>query len=102
MEGTVTRADMVSLMVEELQISRSQAAEMVELLLSEMAQSLAHHNELKISSFGTFLIRQKRERLGRNPRTGESATITPRRVVSFRASPLFRKKMGSERAVNSI
>lgn len=96
MERTVTRADMVNLMVEELQISRAQAVEMVELLLSEMAESLAINNELKISSFGTFLIRQKRERLGRNPRTGESATITPRRVVSFRASPIFRKKMDAK------
>lgn len=88
---TVTRANIVSDLVNKTNISRQQATDVLESLLKEISKTLANGTSVKISSFGTFAVRKKMERLGRNPRTGVSAKISARHVVSFKASPIFKK-----------
>jgi integration host factor subunit alpha len=90
---TITRADIVDQIVNNLSVSRQQASGVLESLLDVIGQALVNGKQVKISSFGTFNVRQKGERLGRNPRTGESARISPRKVVSFKASPLFKREI---------
>jgi integration host factor subunit alpha len=100
---TVTRADLTDAVyklelktrdsVPEQMLSRDDCAGLVEDVLREMMDRLADGEMVKISSFGTFTIRQKNERLGRNPKTGEEAVISPRRVLSFRASQVLKDKL---------
>ncbi len=91
---TITRADIVEQIVKKISVPRQQASLVLESMLGEIGQVLAKGKQVKISSFGTFNVREKSERVGRNPRTGETARITPRKVVSFKASPLFKKGVG--------
>lgn len=91
---TITRADIVEQIVTKISVSRQQASHILESMLGEIGHVLSKGKQVKISSFGTFNIREKNERVGRNPRTGETARITPRKVVSFKASPLFKKGVG--------
>jgi len=88
---TVTRADLINKLTKNNNFTRQQASEILKKTLEEIEKSLANGEHVKISSFGTFSILQKKERLGRNPRTGKDAKITPRQVISFRASPVFKK-----------
>lgn len=90
---TVTRADIVSRVIEQTPVTRQQAAEVLEAVLDEVAKNLAQDQIVKISSFGTFSTRSKNPRMGRNPRTGKEALISARRVVSFKASSLFKKSV---------
>lgn len=90
-DSTVTRADIVSEVVSKINVSRQQATDVLESVLREISKSLAGGHPVKISSFGTFAVRKKTERLGRNPRTGVSAKISARHVISFKASPIFKK-----------
>jgi integration host factor subunit alpha len=90
MEKTITRADIVTELMSFAAISRQQATEILEEVLTTITDSLTAGDTVKISSFGTFSVREKKERLGRNPRTGEDAPISSRRVITFRASPLFK------------
>jgi len=75
-------------------VTNEQASEVLEKTLEEIRKALVAENKVKISSFGTFYILHKKERSGRNPRTGEDAKISSRRVISFRASPDFKKVIG--------
>ena len=92
-EKTLTRADLVESVVENVGLPRHEAAEMVETVLQELSAALARGEPVKLSSFGSFGIREKRQRIGRNPKTGEEVPITPRRVLVFRASNIMKKRI---------
>ena len=79
-EKTLTRADLVESVVKTVGLPRHEAAELVETVLQELSAALARGEPVKLSSFGSFGIREKRQRIGRNPKTGEEVPITPRRV----------------------
>lgn len=85
--GTLTRADLAEAIYSEIGLSRAECAELVEAILNQMSDALAKGDNVKISGFGTFLLRDKPERLGRNPLTGVEVAIPPRRVLTFRPSP---------------
>jgi integration host factor subunit alpha len=91
--GTLTRADLTEAIYRSLGISRNDAADFVERILEEMAATLEKGENVKISSFGTFSVRDKKLRMGRNPKTGEEVPITPRRVVTFRASHVLKDEI---------
>lgn len=92
-EGTLTRADLTDAIYRSLGISRNDSSEFVERILDELSTALEHGDTVKISSFGTFSVRQKKLRMGRNPKTGEEVPITPRRVVTFRASHVLKDQI---------
>lgn len=94
---TVTRAQLAEAIYQEVGLSRSESAELVDSILSEMTDSLVRDGIVKISSFGTFLVREKGPRVGRNPKTGEEVPIEPRRVLVFRPSQGLRERLGSGR-----
>ncbi len=91
--GTVTRAQLTEAVYEEVGLSRNESAALVEEVLEEMTSALVEGEAVKISSFGTFLVREKGERIGRNPKTGEDVPILPRRVLVFRASHVLKERI---------
>ena len=90
---TVTRADLCDAVCEEVGLSRVDAAELVESIINELSDALVRGEPVKLSSFGSFLVRGKGERWGRNPKTGEAARIAPRKVLVFRPSHILRDRM---------
>ena len=84
--GTLTRADLAETLHNEIGLSRADSATVVEQILRHMCESLSKGDNVKISGFGTFVLRDKGERIGRNPKTGVEVPIAPRRVLTFRAS----------------
>ncbi len=92
-EKTLTRMDLSEAVFREVGLSRNESAELVETILQHMSDALV--NGVKISSFGTFSVREKNERVGRNPKTGEEAPIPPRRVLTFRPSHLMKDRVAS-------
>ncbi len=88
--NTVTRADIAESVYEEVGLSRSESSEFVDSVLDLMSDALASGDSVKISSFGSFSVRQKNERIGRNPKTGVEVPITPRKVLTFRASHVLK------------
>ncbi|HLW27127.1 MAG TPA: integration host factor subunit alpha [Kiloniellales bacterium] len=96
-ERTLTRADLGEAVYQEVGLSRNESAELVEMVLSEMADALVRGETVKISSFGTFTSRQKGERVGRNPKTGQEVPILPRRVLVFRASHVLKNRINDYR-----
>jgi integration host factor subunit alpha len=95
-EKTVTRAQLGEVVYQEVGISRHESAEMVEAILSEISGALKKGEMVKISSFGSFSVRQKGERVGRNPKTGEEVPILPRRVLVFRPSHVLKNRINGE------
>lgn len=91
--GTLTRADIAEAMHRRVGLSRAEGQHMVDQILDRMAAALAAGENVKISNFGTFLLHDKAERLGRNPKTGEEATVSARRVVTFRPSQGLRDQV---------
>ncbi|MFN3818870.1 integration host factor subunit alpha [Blastomonas sp.] len=91
--GTLTRADLADTINNQIGLSRADAAQMVESVLDHMADALERGENVKISGFGTFLLRDKGERVGRNPKTGVEVPITPRRVLTFRASQIMKERI---------
>ncbi|WP_322965011.1 integration host factor subunit alpha [Sphingomonas fuzhouensis] len=91
--GTLTRADLAESLHQEVGLSRSDSAEVVEQILVEMCDALSRGENVKISGFGTFVLRDKGERIGRNPKTGVEVPIAPRRVLTFRASQMMRDRI---------
>jgi len=87
---TVTRADLTEAVYQEVGLSRNESADLVEMVLEEVARSLVDGDSVKLASFGTFMVRQKGLRKGRNPKTGEEVPILPRKVLSFRASHILK------------
>ena len=92
-EKTVTRAQLSEAVYQEVGLSRNESAQLVESVLAEIADSLAKGETVKISSFGSFSVRQKGQRIGRNPKTGEEVPILPRRVVVFRPSHVLKGRV---------
>jgi len=92
-EQTITRIDLAEAIYEEIGLSRKDSNELLEMVLEEISDNLISGKEVKISSFGTFTLREKNERIGRNPKTGKEVPITPRKVISFRPSQMMRKKI---------
>lgn len=90
---TLTRADLAEAVVRKVGLPRNESQDLVELILSEIATSLADGEQVKLSSFGSFGIRQKGERVGRNPKTGKEVPITPRRVLVFRPSNVMKDRI---------
>ena len=95
---TITRADLFeAIYINGGGLTRVQAREVFELTLEEISAALVRGEPVNLRSFGSFITRSKRERIGRNPRTGKEAPITPRRVMTFKASPrLVRQINGQE------
>ena len=92
-EDTLTRAQLTEAVYEEVGLSRNESAELVESVLKEMSKALIRGEPVKISSFGSFTIRSKSERVGRNPKTGVEHTISARNTVSFIASKILKNKL---------
>ncbi|MCK0070397.1 MULTISPECIES: integration host factor subunit alpha [Kordiimonas] len=93
---TLTRADLAESVYEEVGLSRNESADLVESILDEIADSLVKGDNVKISSFGSFLVRSKNGRVGRNPKTGEEVPIEPRRVLVFRPSQVMKDQINSD------
>jgi integration host factor subunit alpha len=91
--STLTRADLSEAVYREVGLSRNESADLVESVLSHMADALVRGETVKISSFGTFSVRQKNERVGRNPKTGTEVPIPPRRVLVFRPSHVLKDRI---------
>ena len=91
--GTLTRADLAETINRKMGLSRAESLDLVEAILDKMTDALADGENVKISGFGSFVLRDKNERIGRNPKTGVEVPITPRRVLIFRASQALRDKV---------
>ena len=92
-DNNLTRIDIASVLNKEIGISRSESSNFVDAIVNEMIKSLIEKKILKISSFGTLKMRYKKERIGRNPKTGIEHTITARNTLSFVASKILKKKI---------
>ncbi len=90
---TVTRADLSEAVYQEVGLSRNESSDLVESVLDEIAGALVRGEMVKISSFGSFAVRQKGQRVGRNPKTGEEVPILPRRVLVFRPSHVLKNRI---------
>jgi integration host factor subunit alpha len=91
--GTLTRADLAESLHRQIGLSRAESANIVERILAHMCDALAEGQNVKISGFGSFVLRDKGERIGRNPKTGVEVPIAPRRVLTFRASQMLRDRI---------
>jgi integration host factor subunit alpha len=90
---TITRADLCEAVYQKVGLSRTESAQLVELVLKEMSDTLARGENVKLSSFGTFAVRSKGERIGRNPKTGQEVPILPRRVMVFKPSNILKSRI---------
>ncbi len=91
--GTLTRADLAETINRKMGFSRAESLDMVEAILARMCDALGKGENVKISGFGSLILRDKKERIGRNPKTGVEVPITPRRVLTFRASQLLKDRI---------
>ena len=91
--GTLTRADLADAVHRDIGVSRADASRMVENILRYMCEGLSTGENVKVSGFGSFVLRDKGERVGRNPKTGVEVPIAPRRVLTFRASQMMRDRI---------
>jgi len=94
-DKTLTRMDLSEAVFREVGLSRNESADLVETVLELMSSALVRGEQVKISSFGTFSVRDKNARVGRNPKTGEEVPITPRRVLTFRPSHLMKERVAA-------
>ncbi|MDU8912663.1 integration host factor subunit alpha [Aestuariicoccus sp. MJ-SS9] len=94
-DKTLTRMDLSEAVFREVGLSRNESAELVESVLTHMSDALVDGEQVKISSFGTFSVREKAARVGRNPKTGEEVPIQPRRVLTFRPSHLMKERVAA-------
>jgi integration host factor subunit alpha len=90
---TLTRAQLTEAVYQEVGLSRNESADLVEAVLGEISTALTRGDMVKISSFGSFFVRQKGRRIGRNPKTGEEVPILPRRVLVFRPSHVLKNRI---------
>ena len=91
--GTLTRADLAETINRKMGLSRAESLELVEAILTQICEAPANGENVKISGFGSFMLRDKNERVGRNPKTGIEVPITPRRVMTFRASQIVKDRI---------
>ena len=94
-ENTLTRMDLSEAVFREVGLSRNDSAQLVESVLTYMSDALVKGEQVKISSFGTFSLRDKAARVGRNPKTGQEVPINPRRVLTFRPSHLMKDRVAA-------
>ena len=94
---TITRAQLSEAVYQEVGLSRNESAELLEAVLRQIADALARDETVKVSSFGSFSVRRKGRRIGRNPKTGEEVPILPRRVLVFRPSQVLKKRINNVR-----
>ena len=97
-DDTITRAHLAEAVYQEVGLSRNESAELVEAVLNEMSEALTRGETVKISSFGSFAVRKKGKRIGRNPKTGQEVPINPRRVLVFRASHVLKDQINTSLA----
>lgn len=90
---TVTRADLAEAVYRKVGLSRTESAQIVEMVLREVCDAVVRGETVKLSSFATFQVREKNERIGRNPKTGEEVPISPRRVMTFKASNVLKDRI---------
>ncbi|MBE1236189.1 integration host factor subunit alpha [Phaeovibrio sulfidiphilus] len=95
-ERTITRAQLSEAVYQEVGLSRNESADLLEMVLEEMSQALVRGESVKLSSFGSFSVRDKGERVGRNPKTGQEVPISSRRVLVFRPSQLLKARVNAE------
>src|SRR5437868_8825984 len=98
MANNITRVDLYEAVCREVGLSRSESLVMVELVLKEIADSLEKGETVKLSSFGSFIVRKKKQRIGRNPKTGTQAIISPRRIVVFKPSATLKQQINGRRS----
>ena len=91
--GTLTRADLAETINRKMGFSRAESLDLVEDILAKMCGAMAEGQNVKISGFGSFILRDKGQRIGRNPKTGVEVPIAPRRVMTFRASQIMRERI---------
>ena len=96
MEKTTTRSTLSEAVFKNVGLSRNESANLVDSIFNEILKNLTSGKEVKISSFGTFMVRDKKERIGRNPKTGQEVPISARQVVTFRASNVLKSKVDSK------
>ena len=94
-DRTVTRAHLSEAVYQEVGLSRNESSDLLETVLREISDTLTKGESVKISSFGSFSVRQKGQRIGRNPKTGQEVPILPRRVLVFRASNILKSRINS-------
>src|SRR5258708_2085514 len=95
----VTRVGLYDAVYRKVGRSRSESSALVELVLKEISDSVARGETVKLSSFGTFIVRKKGKRMGRNPKTGVDVPISPRRVVVFKASAIMKQRINGDRLI---
>jgi integration host factor subunit alpha len=95
---TITRVDLYAAVYQKVGLSRSESLAMVELVLKEITDTLEKGEQVKLASFGSFIVRKKNQRLGRNPKTGVEVPIAPRRVIVFKPSPILKQEVNGGRA----
>jgi integration host factor subunit alpha len=95
-EQTMTRADLSEAIYQEVGLSRNESADLLEMVIEEISEALAKEDVVKISSFGSFSVRSKGERIGRNPKTGDEVPILPRKVLVFRPSQLLKARINED------
>src|ERR1700744_2100150 len=93
---TVTRAQLTEAVYQEVGLSRNESAELVESVIAEISGALERGEMVKISSFGSFAVRRKGQRIGRNPKTGEEVPILPRQVLVFRPSHVLKNRINQD------
>ena len=99
MDKTTTRSTLSEAVFKNVGLSRNESSALVDSVFNEILKSLIDGDDVKISSFGTFIVRNKKERIGRNPKTGEEVPITARSVVTFRASNVLKSRVNSKNKV---
>lgn len=92
-DKTITRADLAEAVFRKVGLSRTESASLVEMVIDEICNAIVQGESVKLSSFATFQIRDKNERIGRNPKTGEEVPISPRRVMTFKASNVLKERV---------
>ncbi len=102
-EKTLTRMDLSEAVYQRVGLSRTESAELVEMVLESICDRIVNGETVKLSSFGSFVVRHKNERIGRNPKTGEEVPITPRRVMVFKPSNVLKQAVidGHRRTIAS-
>lgn len=95
-DSTLTRADLAESLHKNIGLSKAESSRLVESILEHMCSALTQGENVKISSFGSFLLRDKGQRVGRNPKTGVEVPIAPRRVLTFRASHTMRDRIAKD------
>ena len=96
MDKTTTRSTLSEAVFKSVGLSRNESSNLVDSVFNEILKTLTSGNDVKISSFGTFIVRNKRERIGRNPKTGQEVPISARQVVTFRASNVLKSKVDNK------